>query len=528
MQDHLGQRFGNYRLVRRIGQGGYAEVYLAQHIALPDLRHAIKILTAQQLQKHQREEFLAEARILASLQGQCEHLVQIHDFGIQSNGADKSQAIPYFVMEYAAAGTLRERYPRGTTMPLERTLFYVDQVARALQCAHQQTPPIVHRDIKPENMLLRTPDHLLLSDFGIAFVNHTVTLPHSFTGRSVVGTAAYIAPERLSGQTKRASDQYSLAVVIYEWICGFRPFQGSDEEMCYQHIKAPPPPLQGLPPEIAPAIEAVLFRALAKKPGERYPTIRAFSDALASAARPGQPVASIHAPDPLQLPGVPVSPQTISTGSDDTTERQARQALVQIDPVPMHPVDPPALAGSQRLGQGRPPMAFVPTASLGVPLQRKERSPMACVPAPGREQALAQPFLNKGRPSARRRNDFWDFSTHYASTPRSRLFRLGGSALNMLVVCAVAWLNRNPWFLLCGFMYTWLFLALCVRAVNEMLAIGCGIFVALYWGWSGWLLAASFAAYWHFDTLSIGIGGGTVFFIFSTYFHVQYVLRKNT
>ncbi|HEY1353327.1 MAG TPA: protein kinase [Ktedonobacteraceae bacterium] len=520
MQDHVGQRFGNYRLVRRIGQGGYAEVYLAEHIELPDLRHAIKILTAHQLQKHQREEFLAEARIMASLQGQCEHLVQIHDFGIQSISADESQAVPYFVMEYAAAGTLRDRYPRGTSMPLDRVLFYVDQVARALHCAHQQTPPIVHRDIKPENMLLRTPDHLLLSDFGIAFVNNTVTLPHTFTGRGVVGTAAYIAPERLGGQTKRASDQYSLAVVIYEWICGFRPFQGSDGELCYQHIKTPPPPLHGLPPEIAPAIEAVLWRALAKKPGERYPDIRAFSEALASAARSARPVASA---------GVSLPSHTSVSDPADTTERQARQAPGPANYVPTQLPDSPALAGPRHPGQSRPPMAFVPTATPGAPWQRKERAPMAAIPAaPMGPQIPAKPFPARDQSSARSRDDFWDFSAQYATDPASRLFRLGGSALNLLAVCAGAWLSGNIWLLPCGFISTFLFLALCVRAVNEVLAISCGIVVALYWGWSGWLFASSLAAHWHLASVSMGIGGAVFFFALSAYFHVQYVLRKNT
>lgn len=520
MQGHVGQRFGNYRLIRRIGQGGYAEVYLAEHMALPDLRHAIKILTAQQLQKHQREEFLAEARIMASLQSQCEHLVQIHDFGIQSISADESQAIPYFVMEYAAAGTLRDMYPRGTSMPLDRVLFYVAQVAKALQCAHQQTPPVVHRDIKPENMLLRTPDHLLLSDFGIAFVNNTVTLPHTFTGRGIVGTAAYIAPERLAGQTKRASDQYSLAVVIYEWICGFRPFQGSDEELCYQHIKMSPPHLQGLPPSVAPAIEAVLFRALAKKPGERYPDIRAFADALANAALSAQPVAS---------PGLSFPSHISASDSTDATARPAQQASVQKPQVAIYPPDPPALAGTQRPGPGRPPMAFVPTGSLGVPFPPLQRSPMAYVPAsPTGQPVAAKSSPNKGQLATRSWNDFWDFSNHYATAPGSRLFRLGGSTLNMLAVGATAWLSGALWLFPCGFLYTFLFLALCVRAVNEWLAMSCGTFVALYWGWLGWLCASSLTAHWPVDTFITGIIGAAIFFILSTYFHVQYVLKKNT
>src|SRR5437762_3243675 len=114
MQDLVGQQFGNYRLTRLIGRGGYAQVYLAEHIHLDNLQHAIKVLTGAYLMDEQREEFLAEARTVANLQRLNSHIVQIHDFGIQSLGNTADSGIPYFVMEYAAEGTMRNLYPHGT------------------------------------------------------------------------------------------------------------------------------------------------------------------------------------------------------------------------------------------------------------------------------------------------------------------------------------------------------------------------------------------------------------------------------
>jgi len=135
-------------------------------------------------------------------------------------------------MEYAAEGTLRQLYPHNTLMPLERIVFYTNQVAEALQCAHDQNPPIVHLDIKPENMLLRSHDHLLLSDFGIAITGNTNSLAIPAKEKEILGTVTYMAPERLSKRTRRGSDQYALAVVVYEWLCGSPPFDGIDRESC--------------------------------------------------------------------------------------------------------------------------------------------------------------------------------------------------------------------------------------------------------------------------------------------------------
>ena len=507
MQDRLGQQFGNYRLIRLIGCGGYAEVYLAEHIQLPDLQHAIKILTGSNLQESQRDEFLAEARIIANLQRLSDHIVQIRDFGIQSSNDGTGNGIPYFVMEYAAAGTLRDLYPRGTQMPLERIVFYVNQVAEALQCAHEQNPPVVHRDIKPENMLLRTRDHVLLSDFGIAITGSTTTLPRPLTAPGVVGTAAYIAPERLKGRIKRTSDQYSLGVVVYEWLCGFRPFQGTDDEICYQHLTMLPPPLHERYPYITPEVEAVVMRTMAKKPEERYPRIQAFAQALAKAAQqtrsPARSTPTVvvkEAAEPaearLAVRQPPRQPHHIAPGFDDTTEVATARQLLSSLPAPTPPAE-----------------------------QRPLLLPLPPVVQPAQpSRSLTLPSF---QPPARGLRDFFDFSPQFAYDRRYSIFRNSGIPLNILVAIATALMTRNIWIFPVGLLYTSLLFALCVRAVEETLAACFGILVALYWGWLGWLLGGMSAEYLDINHVFAAGVAGALFFIISVSLHIWYVLRKN-
>jgi serine/threonine protein kinase len=144
MADRAGQQFGNYRLVRLLGEGGFAQVYLAEHLHLKS-QAAIKVLHTR-LGKDDLADFLAEARTVARLKHP--HIVRVLDFGVQDS-------LPYLVMEYAPNGTLRARYPRGARFPLAAFLPDIQQVAEALQYAHEQR--LIHRDIKPENMLLFAP-----------------------------------------------------------------------------------------------------------------------------------------------------------------------------------------------------------------------------------------------------------------------------------------------------------------------------------------------------------------------------------
>ncbi|HLQ28481.1 MAG TPA: serine/threonine-protein kinase, partial [Ktedonobacteraceae bacterium] len=215
MADRVGQQLGNYRLAHLLGRGNFSEVYLGKHIHLNTLA-AIKVLYAQ-LANHGMEGFLTEARTIAHLRHP--HIIQVLDFGVEAQ-------TPFLVMDYAPGGNLRQRHPKGTLLPLDTVLTYVMQVAQALQYAHQEK--LIHRDIKPENMLLGYDNELLLSDFGLAIIAPSSRQEQA---EDRAGTMAYMSPEQLQGKPRPASDQYALGVVVYEWVCGNRPFHGTATEL---------------------------------------------------------------------------------------------------------------------------------------------------------------------------------------------------------------------------------------------------------------------------------------------------------
>jgi serine/threonine protein kinase len=264
MADRSGQQIGNYRLLKLLGSGGFAEVYLAEQVYVGTLA-AVKLLTTQ-LGPEEVAHFREEARAVAVLKHP--NIVRMLDFGVEGN-------IPYLVMEYASQGTLRERFPRGTPLPAATILPYIQQIGDALQYAHDQR--LVHRDVKPENMLLGERGEVLLSDFGIAVVTQSSRYQSS---KDVVGTIAYMAPEQIQAHPRPASDQYSLGVVAYEWLSGERPFQGSMTEVLAKQIAVPPVPLRAKVPTLSAEIEQVVLTALEKDPQQRFGSVKAFVNAL--------------------------------------------------------------------------------------------------------------------------------------------------------------------------------------------------------------------------------------------------------
>lgn len=288
MTDRTGQQLGNYQLIRLVGTGGFAEVYLGQHRFLSQRQVAIKILAAR-LNTNDGAEFQREANQLATLMHP--HIVSLLDFSIEDT-------IPYLVMDYCPGGTLRQRHPRGTRLPLPHVLSYVQQMAQALDYAHAQR--VIHRDIKPENMLVGHTGELLLSDFGVATTAHSTS---SMSAQVPSGTIPYMAPEQIQSQAKPASDQYALAIVAYEWLSGTCPFEGSFSEVLAKQLMAPPPPLRPRLPNLPSAVEDVLLVALAKDPRERFATVRAFANALAQAANPAVPQqVRVKTDQPLAFP----------------------------------------------------------------------------------------------------------------------------------------------------------------------------------------------------------------------------------
>jgi serine/threonine protein kinase len=260
----IGQQLGNYRLVGLLGRGGFAEVYLGQHVRL-SMQAAIKVLHAH-LSDEEVKGFQHEAETIAKLIHP--HIVRVLDF-------DVSNGIPFLVMDYCADGTLRKRHSKGERVSISTVVSYVQQVADALQYAHNQK--LIHRDVKPENMLIGQRNTILLSDFGIAATSHSTS---SMSTQVPVGTIPYMAPEQIQAHARPASDQYALGIIVYEWLCGARPFEGSYTEIFAKHLMTPPPPLREKVLTLPPDVEQVVLTALAKEPHQRFATIQTFANAL--------------------------------------------------------------------------------------------------------------------------------------------------------------------------------------------------------------------------------------------------------
>ena len=269
MTNRVGQQLGNYELVELLGQGGFADVYLGKHHYLQS-QAALKVLRTR-LNDADEQKFLSEARILGYLRHP--HIVRVLDFAVE-------QGTPVLIMEYAPQGTLRKHYPSGTSLPLATTVEFVMQIASALQYAHNHH--VIHRDVKPENILLDADHRLLISDFGLSLLSPS---SNQLSTQEPAGTFPYTAPEQLRGKPCFASDQYSLAVIAYEWLCGKRPFEGKALELMYHHLYTTPPPLRNYCLTLPTAVETVILRALAKDPAERFVSVQAFAQALARNAQ---------------------------------------------------------------------------------------------------------------------------------------------------------------------------------------------------------------------------------------------------
>ena len=263
MKRHERGRLGNYRITGFLGSGGFADVYLGEHISLGRLA-AIKMLNGR-LTREKLERFWTEASFTAELPHL--HIVQIFDY-------DEEGAPPFLVMQYARYRSLEACY-RGERLPLDTIVSYVKQIAEALDYVHRRG--IIHCDIKPSNILLDADDTVLVSDFGVAVsTNRYAPIPRIFGG-----TATYMAPEQYRGRPSPASDQYSLGIMVYEWLSGRLPFGGSSSsEIAMRHAHDAPPPLWRTAPSTPHAVQSVVLQALEKDPDERFLSVGSFARAL--------------------------------------------------------------------------------------------------------------------------------------------------------------------------------------------------------------------------------------------------------
>ena len=279
--DLTGKQLGNYRVLAALGQGGMAKVYKGYQPLL-DRYVAIKVLAPHFATDEEfRARFQREAAAIARLRHP--NIVQVYDFGVEGE-------VHYMVMEYIAGDTLKMRIRTaravGERLSPGEILAALRGMAAALDYAHSRD--IIHRDIKPANIMLRTEEGSgeesfpVLTDFGVAKIMEGV----QFTGTGMtIGTPDYMAPEQGSGGTVTCSaDLYSLGVILYEMLSGELPFTGDTPvAVLLKHISDTPPPLHLRVPDIPPALDKVLEKALAKKPQDRYPNGAALVHAVEQA-----------------------------------------------------------------------------------------------------------------------------------------------------------------------------------------------------------------------------------------------------
>lgn len=291
----LGTRFGPYELHSVIGVGGMGEVYRAYDTARERMV-AIKLLRPEMAADHSfQERFRRESRVAARLQEP--HVIPVHNFG-------EIDGVLYIDMRLVEGSSLKEVLRSDGPLQPARAVSIIRQVAAALDDAHVNG--LVHRDIKPENVLLTHDDFAYLVDFGIAHGGGEASV--TSTGL-VVGSSAYMAPERFSGERGGpASDIYSLACLLYESLTGRAPFEAADVRQVWSaHMFAAPPRPSIMRRGVSRAFDDVIARGMAKNPSERYATAGELARAAAAAASAGpvaEPAPPVAPPSTRQFSGV--------------------------------------------------------------------------------------------------------------------------------------------------------------------------------------------------------------------------------
>jgi eukaryotic-like serine/threonine-protein kinase len=358
---------GRYRLDERIAGGGMGDVWRGTDEVL-GRTVAVKILLPALLDEPGfAERFRGEARTMATINHPG--VVDVYDYG-------SDQQLAFLVMEYVEGDALSRTLSRVGRLTPARTMALVAQAADALQAAHANG--IVHRDVKPGNLLVRPNGTLVLTDFGIA---RSALVGQLTVAGSVLGTASYISPEQASGEVATAaSDVYALGVVAYQCLSGHRPFDGATPiEIAMKHVRETPRPL---PADIPPSVRAIVDRALAKNPSERWPS----ASAMAAVARQAA--------------------SALSATSHQPAAQSARASA---------PASPGPISGSPAAGSARPPYPPVPRPTSGArgaasvpsgpPIQQQQpqqpqpyRPPYAAPrPAQAQPMPMAKPESSAGR-----------------------------------------------------------------------------------------------------------------------------------
>jgi serine/threonine-protein kinase len=272
-------RVPGFELLELLGRGGMGVVYKARQVALNRVVALKMVLAGEHAGPEERARFLAEAEAVAALQHPG--IVQVYEFGTHAG-------LPYFALEYCPGGSLDDKI-NGTPLPASQSAGVAEQLARAVQAAHEQD--IVHRDLKPGNVLLAADGTPKITDFGLAKRVHS----HSDLTQTgtILGTPSYMAPEQAAGDVKHvgpAADIYALGAILYECLTGRPPFKAATTLDTVLQVKtAEPASVRRLNPHAPADLETICHKCLQKDPVRRYPKAAALADDLARWTR-GEPI----------------------------------------------------------------------------------------------------------------------------------------------------------------------------------------------------------------------------------------------
>lgn len=549
-QDRVGQQLGSYRLKKLLGKGGFAKVYLGEHVHT-QWPMAIKVLNDITLNTGDQQSFMDEAKVIRRLKHT--HIIRVTDFGIVDT------SVPYIVMDYAPNGTLQERHPKHSIVPFPQIERYVNNVAGALYYAHNLS--VVHCDVKPANMLVDSTNDILLSDFGIAVTGQASKNPVTIKNSAIIqGTIAYIAPERLEhGITLPSCDQYALGIIVYEWLTGVRPFEGTEQQIMIKHVQELPPPLYGVYNNVTQEIETVVMKALAKDPAQRYPSIEDFSTALSQALRAATVSSTNTQPQqrqsPPSNPGLPNTPPQPTPAANPGS--QSTPPLNQnVPPPPSNPGYQSTPSQPQQQGYGGYQGTQQQQANYGTQgaystaqsfSPNAQQAQVVAGPNPGQANTTTS-FIGGANTTARQgpsNTTLWgqllnewnsltgsygglfELDGEFARMQKNKAFRDAGFLLNTVSAILIGFIQQSPGEAFVALFFSVGLFFLCVRLVNQISSVVCGLLVALYWGYFGAVLGGGFSTLVHAlgpyaPATLLGLG----FLSASAYLHIRYVQNR--
>jgi serine/threonine protein kinase len=349
----LGQTLGTCTLKRLIGRGGMGAVYLAQQ-SRPRRTVAVKVLLPNLIEPGPREEFLARFRREADAIAALDHIniMPIYEYGEQGETA-------YLVMPYVMGGTLRERLEAQRVLPIQDIVSIIEQTAAGLDCAHALG--IIHRDLKPGNILFHADGRILIADFGLAKMLKDATEQESASAAltsagSIIGTPEYLSPEQGTGNPiDYHTDVYSLGVVLYQMLAGRVPFVGpSPVAVAIKHAIEEPLPVTHFNSAVPHSVEAVVMKALAKAPEQRFSSAGEMARALRRAISNEGATTIWKAPD-LSATIVPTTDPQSEPDISELEEISSLPENVAAAPVDNQSTDDQIAAESQATYITQPP-----------------------------------------------------------------------------------------------------------------------------------------------------------------------------